>query len=49
MHGGTLTATSEGENKGAVFALRLPLAGTTAARRDGREAAARVAKENSPT
>jgi signal transduction histidine kinase len=47
MHGGTLTASSDGENKGAMFALRLPLAGTATARRDGREAAARAAKENS--
>jgi signal transduction histidine kinase len=47
MHGGTLTASSDGENKGAMFALRLPLAGTATARRDGREAAARTAKENS--
>jgi signal transduction histidine kinase len=47
MHGGTLTASSDGENRGAMFALRLPLAGTAAARRDERKAAARAAKENS--
>jgi signal transduction histidine kinase len=47
MHGGSLTGTSDGENRGATFVVRLPRhapVGQGAARRD----AARHAKENLP-
>ena len=51
MHGGTLIATSEGENEGATFVVRLPRHGTAA--RHARRAAEStrspaVAKENLP-
>jgi CheY-like chemotaxis protein len=39
LHGGTVSAESSGNGKGAEFILRLPLAETLAAPRDGREAA----------
>jgi signal transduction histidine kinase len=46
MHGGTLTAASDGENTGATFLVRLPKhGGGRPDRRGGREAAPRNAKE----
>jgi signal transduction histidine kinase len=47
MHGGTLTATSDGENKGTAFVVRLPrMSGEVAGRRDPRTAASQDPKEN---
>jgi hypothetical protein len=34
MHGGTLTASSQGENTGSTFVLRLPLMSATDDRRE---------------
>ena len=47
MHGGTLTAASDGENMGATFLVRLPVHGTSAHERRGslRAAAPRSTKE----
>jgi len=49
MHGGTLSAQSEGENKGSRFLVRLPKqASGVASRRDwARETTTRQSKENS--
>jgi signal transduction histidine kinase len=47
MHGGTLMATSEGENKGTTFIVRLPrMSGDAAPRREVRPATSQGAKEN---
>jgi signal transduction histidine kinase len=47
MHGGTLTATSDGENKGTTFIVRLPrMAGDAGLRRNSRAAASSDPKEN---
>jgi hypothetical protein len=47
MHGGTLTAMSDGENKGTTFVVRLPrMLGDVGVRRDPSVAASRDPKEN---
>ena len=47
MHGGTLSATSDGENKGTTFIVRLPrMPDDAPLRRDERTAVSPISKEN---
>ncbi len=47
MHGGTLSATSDGENRGTTFIVRLPrMSGDATVRRDERTAVSPISKEN---
>ncbi|HEU4534446.1 MAG TPA: ATP-binding protein, partial [Polyangiaceae bacterium] len=48
MHGGTVTADSEGEGKGATFAVRIPLAGARPGRAPEAAAQAAPPSEHAP-